>query len=109
MFNVEFSGYSWSKTTSGRGKRVSEVKSGLWIVEHISTGKFIIGSCGNVSKEVDKQIELLIAGKHPNKKLTKLFEIDPDLKLYEVPMDGKAKVLEREIRANTTPQYLLLN
>ena len=102
IHGVDIKGYTWSRTTAGRGKRKETVTAGCWLLEHISTGKFIIGSSPQVSQEI---------GKHPNKKLSKLVNMDPDLMAIEIPMASqpKAKKLEREIRVNVNPEYLLLN
>ena len=111
IHGVDIKGYTWSRTTAGRGKRKETVTAGCWLLEHISTGKFIIGSSPQVSQEIDRHIALLNDGKHPNKKLLKLVNMDPDLMAIEIPMASqpKAKKLEREIRVNVNPEYLLLN
>jgi hypothetical protein len=101
----------WSSTDAGRGKRPYEVKVGCYVIEHIATGNLFTGHSKAVSKDIDKQIKQLHAGKHPNHKLTSIFKLDHDLKLYEYPTKSltKAKALEKEIRESVKPKYLLRN
>ena len=111
IHGVDIKGYAWSRTTAGRGKRKEVVTTGVWLLEHQGTGKFLIGSTGQVSAEIDKHLALLNAGKHPNKKMSKLVSMDLDVTLIEIPMSSlqKAKLLERQIRVSVDPDYLLLN
>lgn len=102
---------TWSHTTHGRGKRNDDVQIGCYVVEHIPTGKFIVGSSKTVSQEVDGLIEALWGGTHQSKAFNKLCSLDPDLKLYEYPTKTlkHAKDIEKAIRRTVLPVYLLLN
>jgi hypothetical protein len=102
---------TWSHTSWGRGKRTVETGQGYYVIEHIATGKCIVGNSTNVTKDVDAQIAALMAGTHPNKPLQKLVSMDMDLKLieYEAMSAKVAKDRVREIKRSMIPSYLLLN
>lgn len=102
---------TWSYTSAGRGKRTSETRLGFFVIEHIATGKLVVGHSKTVSAEVDRQIEALMQGKHPCKAMCKQVEMDMDLKLYEYPAVGigNAKDCVKQIKQSVYPDYLLLN
>lgn len=111
MYLTEARGASWSHTTWGRGKRAEEVGLGCYVVEHIATGKFIVGVSNQVSKDVDKLIQLIDSGKYSNKAMLELCARDPDLRLLEYPCMNlkQARQVEKAIRSTVVPKYLLLN
>ncbi len=110
MFHTDARGSTWSHTIHGRGKRLDEVKTGCYLVEHIATGKLITGTSDQVSRDVDRIIQAVHAGTYPCPALLKLCAHDPDLKLYEYPTGSlkEAKAIERQVRATLDPAYLLL-
>lgn len=120
MYEVVDKAYSWLATyrtlksgevVPNRGARSTLVTQGVFIIDHLSTGKFIIGTSRTVSADIDKQMALLRAGKHPNVKLQRQYTHDQDLRLIEVPAaDAKnAKQIEARIRSSNTTDYCLLN
>jgi hypothetical protein len=111
MFQVDDKFYTWSSTMHGRGFRKELVTTGAFVIDHISTGWVIIGHSRTVSAEVDKQIALLKAGRHPNRRFQSQFsstnhESSSDIKLMEFPAktvkDGK--LIESKIRSSYTEQ-----
>lgn len=111
MYHVDDKAYTWSHTVHGRGKRTTPVGQGVFVIDHIGTGKIIIGQSRTVSNDVDRHIELLKAGNHPNKKMVKLVSMCEDLRLIEYPVKNakEGKALEARIRASNDTPYLLLN
>ena len=110
-YKTESKGYQWSSTVWGRGARAELVTQGVYIIDHISTGRFVIGQSRTVSAEVDRQIEQLKGGRHPNKMLQQQYAWEPDIRLIEYPTNSakEAKRLEAEIRASNDTRYCLLN
>ena len=102
---------TWTHTESGRGGRSVNTGLGYYVIEHIATGKCLVGHSNNVTKDVDAQISALMVGTHPSKPMLKLVSMDMDLKLYEYPgMSLKqAKDRVRDIKRSMIPSYLLLN
>lgn len=111
MFKTEAKSYSWSSTVHGRGARSVLVTQGTYVIDHISSGWFIVGTSRTVSADVDKQIALLKAGRHPNRKLQQQYAWEPDVKLIEFPLDTakQSKKVEAEIRSTNDTDYCLLN
>ncbi|MCY1418492.1 hypothetical protein D9M71_340530 [compost metagenome] len=111
MYRTEAKGYTWSSTVHGRGARSVLVTQGTYVIDHISSGWFITGNSRTVSADVDKQIDLLRKGKHPNRKLQQQYSWEPDIKLIEYPMNTakESKKLEAEIRSTNDTAYCLLN
>jgi hypothetical protein len=81
------------------------------VVEHISTGKFIVACSKNVTEEVDLTIHHLLQGTSKNKAFNRLVATEPDLRLLEYATRTlvDARKLEAAIRKTVTPRYLLLN
>jgi len=120
MYLVEDKSYSWVRTfrelkggdiVQNKGARASLVTQGVFIVDHLPTGRFIIGTSRTVSAEVDKNIDALIRGTHPNRMLQKQYNHGPDLRLIEIPARSakEAKQIEAKIRKSNTTDYCLLN
>jgi hypothetical protein len=111
MFEPEARCHTWSSTVHGRGKRSEVVTNGVYVVEHLSTGKYIVGCSKTVSADVDKHITALKAERHACKAFNKLCHLDSDLRLLEFPTKTakESKILETRIRKTTVPQYLILN
>lgn len=102
---------TWSYTSAGRGKRNIPTRVGFFVIEHIATGKLVVGHSRQVSEEVDKQIQALQTGKHICKAMCKQVEMDMDLRLYEYPAVSIASAKDRvkAIKKSVYPEYLLLN
>jgi hypothetical protein len=111
MYKTEAKGYTWSSTVHGRGARSVLVTQGVYVIDHISSGWFIVGQSRTCSAEVDKQIDLLRKGRHPNRKLQQQYSCEPDVKLIEYPLNTsrESKKLEAEIRSTNDTAYCLLN
>jgi len=125
MYTVEEKAYTWSLTyrelksgaiVPNNGARSTLVTQGVYIIDHVSSGWFIIGQSRTVSAEVDKQLALLQAGRHPNRKLQAQYSSpshfsNMDLKFIEIPIHSAkdCKRVEATIRASNTTGYCLLN
>jgi hypothetical protein len=115
MFKTEAKAHTWTTTIWGRerGKsgRSTPVTRGVYLIETISTGKFIVGTSRVVSNDVDRHLAMLANGKHPNKKLQAQWDWEPELRMLEFPTssDKESKALEKEIRKTNDTPYCLLN
>lgn len=119
-FETTHRGNLWthSVTAKGKGGRRDLVKKGVYVIDHRPTGRFIIGSSTDVSKEVDKQLALLAKGKFPIKLMQRLYDTADDNKgnppamvIVEYPLkaDKDIKLTMDEIRRSNTTPYCLLN
>jgi len=108
--------YTWTSRQPGQGTRENRitknahfVTQGVWVIDHDPTGLWMIGQSRTVSAEVDKQLKLLAAGRHPNKRFQKMYNFDPDIKLLEYPSASAAesKRFEAILRANNTGSMTL--
>lgn len=121
-YETTHSGNTWTHSSSIKGGRREAVKKGVWVIDHRATGKFIIGSSNDVSKEVDQQLKLLAAGKYPNKHLQRQYDFEaqraelpkdkqPVFVITEYPLkyDRDIKLTLNEIRTSNTAPYCLLN
>lgn len=88
-----------------------DTKLGVYVIEHIATGKILVGQSKTVSQDVDMQIQQLMAGRHPNRLMNIQVSMDFDLKLHEYTALSatNAKDMVRQIKASVEPKYLLLN
>lgn len=114
MFYTEAKGISWSRTGHGRGKRAEQTLIGCFVLEHISTGKIVVGTSRSVSRDVDgllKELSDVKAASKSNKPFAKLCALDADIKIYEYTAKNlsEARRIEKEVRETVTPRYLLLN
>jgi hypothetical protein len=102
---------TWTYDVEGRGYRREITELGFYVIEHVATGKIIVGYSKRVSADVDEQIAALMGARHPNKRMTKLVESDLELKLLEYPAFSiqAAKDAVRKIKRTVTPTYLLMN
>lgn len=102
--------HTWLHATSTRSKRSVIVKEGCLVLEHDCTGRFYVTESAAVSDEVDKQLKLLVLGKHPCKLFNELYEKDGDIRVIEYECKPKAtrKKLYAELLIHTTP-HLCLN
>lgn len=111
--------YKDGKLVQGaKGGRRDKVAKGVYVIDHRPTGRFIIGSSSDVSKEVDRHIAQLTNGKHPNKLLQTMYQIPgdkhgnpPAIVVTEYPLndDRAIKRTLKEIRETNTTDYCLLN
>lgn len=111
MFTLDQPHGSWRHTPSGKSQRQLWVKEGVWVIEHVATGKLMFGHDTNVSRAIDRIIARLKVGRYEHSALQKLYESDMELKFYEIPVKGprKCKKLDVTLRKSTYPQYLILN
>lgn len=120
MYEVEDKSHSWVRTfrelksgeiIQNKGARATMVTQGVFVIDHISTGRFIIGNSRTVSAEIDRHIDALNRGGHPVKALQLQFNRCPDIRLIEIPATSAkhAKQIEAKIRASNTTDYCLLN
>jgi len=101
----------WLSSTSGRSKRSEEVTVGCYMLEHDATGRFYVGESNSVSRDVDKQLALLLIGKHPCKLLNGLCERDSAVRVYEYPTKSKraCKAIINDLKQSAANDYLCLN
>ena len=119
-FETTIKGNLWTHSTAAKGKggRRDLVKKGVWVIDHRPTGRFIIGSSSDVSKEVDKQLKQLALGKHPIKRMQELYNNIDDthgnlspmvIVEYPIKSDREIQMTLEEIRHTNTTDYCLLN
>lgn len=117
-FETTHKGNQWTHSSSIKGGRREIVKKGVWVIDHRNTGRFIMGSSADVSKEVDKQMALLAKGKFPIKHLQRQYNEEqqregrqPTFVIIEYPLksDKDIKKTLKEIRETNTAPYCLLN
>lgn len=103
--------YTWTSRAPGKGERHTPVTQGVWVIDHEPTGRFIIGRSRNVSGEVDKQLQLLAAGRHPSKRFQQQYSWEPDVQMLEYPASSanEAKRIEAILRANNSGSITLCN
>lgn len=109
LLDTEF--YSWSSTSFGRGKRSVVVVSGVYILEHIPTGRFIISTSKSVSNDVNNDLQKLRMFNHPVNFLNSLCKLDGDIKIYEIPFKkaSEQKAFIAKVKSFIYPKYLILN
>jgi hypothetical protein len=92
-------------------KRKTVIGTGVFVLDHVSTGKYIVSASKNVSLDVDREITKLKAGNHPNKALQRQFNWDQTFACIEYPASNmkEAKRIEAEIRSTNDTPYCLLN
>lgn len=117
-FETSIKGNTWTHSRSRLGGRKELVKKGVYVIDHRPTGRFLIGSSDDVSKEVDKQLAQLEAGSHPIKLMQRLFDTADDDKgnrppmvITEIPIVSKKDIMMtlHQIRDTNTTPYCLLN
>lgn len=117
-FETTHKGNLWTHSSSIKGGRREQVKKGVFVIDHRNSGRFIIGTSPDVSKEVDKQMALLAKGKFPNKHLQRQYDFEkqreerqPAFVIIEYPLksDKDIKKTLKEIRETNTAPYCLLN
>jgi hypothetical protein len=100
----------WLYPLTGRCKRPALVKEGCLVLEHEGTGRFYVTESLSVSEEADKQLKLLVEGKHPCKLLNELASKDLEFRVTEHPCKPKTtrKKLYEALLVSST-DYLCLN
>lgn len=110
-------GNTWTHSQSGKGGRKELVKKGVWVLDHRPTGRFIIGTSNDVSKEIDKQLKQLEQGKFPHKLMQQLFDTPegnkgerPAMVIVEYPLNSEKDIKRtlKEIRETNSTDYCLL-
>lgn len=83
---------------------------GFFYLEHHPTGKVYTGTSVNMKKSLDEIISQLKANVCPNKRLQRLYLIDPDFRVRIHPTQDlqEARSLEKDFRMDKY-SYLLLN
>ena len=125
-FETTIHGNRWTHSPYGgtKGGRRETVKKGVWVIDHAPTGRFMIGSSNDVSKDVDRMLAQLEKGKFPNQLMQQLYDKpdngpkDPRNRTPRPPMAiieysiGNERDIKRtlkEIRETNTTDYCLLN
>lgn len=110
MFETKLPHHTWTSSERRRGRRLHEVHKGCYVIEHVATGRFITGTSSRVSKDVDREIDRLRAGKHWSKLFNKVYEMDDECLIYEIPIDSQRqiKVELNTIERTASPPYLLI-
>ncbi len=117
-FETTVHGNQWTHSSSVKGGRREVVKKGVYVIEHRNTGQFVIGSTTNVSKEVDRQMQLLANGQFPIKNLQRQYteELNREGRQpvfviieYSINSDKDINKTLKEIRSSNTTPYCLLN
>lgn len=72
-------------TKIGSAKNPLRTQSGCYCIEHTSSGKVYIGSTESLADRTGKNISALKYGRHKNKQLQSLYDLDPDIKIYIQP------------------------
>ncbi|ABY63149.1 endonuclease [Pseudomonas phage 201phi2-1] len=117
-FETTFRGNQWTHSSSIKGGRREIVKKGVYVIDHRNTGKFIVGTSSDVSKEVDKHMTLLAKGKSPIKQLQQQYIEEAQRENrqpvfvvieYALNSDKDIKRTLKEIRETNTTPYCLLN
>lgn len=74
-------------------------KPGVYTITHLPTGKFYIGSTGNVSSRISQHVSELIRGKHGNHLLQKVVKSETEIEVTAIYTDSadKAQQAEQEL------------
>lgn len=75
----------------------SDKLSGVYELQHETTGNFYIGSSKNIAHRQSTHIVMLRAGNHSNKALQKLYDEDPNFIFNVKQVDGDIKQEEQEL------------
>lgn len=110
MYYTDAKPTTWSRTSHGRGKRTVRVGVGCFLIEHISTGKFLSGVSKTVSQTVDSLIETIDQGTIKSKAMLGLCKLDSDLRLIEFSTKNLkiAEATLEQIKRTTEPDYCIL-
>lgn len=101
-------------TYSKRKPRSSPVvKKGSYCIDHVATGKRLLGYSSNLDKEIDRQLMMLSNGKHPSKKMQQQFDADDELLIFIYPATSMSTAKsDHSNQKKAIPDYysyLLLN
>lgn len=117
-YETTHKGNLWTHSSSVKGGRRELVKKGVYVIDHKATGRFIVGTAVDVSKEVDRLMGQLANGKFPIKHLQRQYTDElqrenrqPVFLITEYPLksDKDIKKTLKEIRETNTAPYCLLN
>lgn len=99
--------------TRRKPKLSPEMTKASYCIDHVPTGKRLLGYSSNVDKEVDRQLRLLSTGKHPSRKMQKLFDAEDEMVVYLYPAKtnsiAKKESLEQRKAIPDYNSHLLLN
>lgn len=111
MFQTDAPGFSWTKMPDKPARARMMVKVGVYVIEHVATGKLLIASSHEVSQHVDTHLIIFQHNRHPSKRAQALYNSDAELKVYEYPTRGlkAAQALERDIRDSVSHDYLIMD
>lgn len=80
-------------------------------MEHVSTGKIVVGVSEQVTVEVATNLDNLYGETHQNKHLNEVCKRDPEVRVHVYPTKTvqQAEKLAKEIENSVEPKYLLLS
>lgn len=107
---IALNGKKQKSMDQAKGGRSVVVNKGVYVIDHKPTGRFIVGSSNNVSKDVDKHIATLMKGKHQTKLLQEQYLKESYLQITEISVDSDRAIKKtiQEIRETNTADYCLL-
>lgn len=84
---------------------------GAYKLEHDPTGQYILGSSNDVVKAVATHLNQLAAGKHANKRLQRIWDLDPDMRPFYwlTTTEELAQRVEAQLRESIPNPLLFLN
>lgn len=84
---------------------------GAYKLEHDPTGQYIVGYSSDVVKAVATHLNQLAAGKHPNKRLQRLWDLDPDMRPFYwlTTTEALAQRVEHQLRTEVSNPLLFIN
>lgn len=113
MFLVQTESFrhTFNPLTKGKLKgRQQKVNVGYFVIEHVATGKLIIGSGRFVSETIDTITADLMGGKFQCKAFCKLVESDCELSITEAPIlvlkDARKHLAK--LKDSIDPTFLLM-
>lgn len=107
MFETKAEGSSYSSTST---RAVKETKQGCFVLEHVSTGKVIVGVSDQVTVEVNQNLDSLYGEVHKNKHMNEVCKRDPEVRVHVYPTKtaAQAEKIAKEIKGSVEPAYLFL-
>lgn len=110
MFNNSLSPrYTWRNKR--KAKQNPEVKTGVYVLEHLPTGKLYVGVDSHVTAATIEAVARLEKGTFHNRAFQGSASVECDILIYEYPTStlAAAKRLERDILESISPNYLRTN
>lgn len=103
--------HTFNPLTKGRLKgRQEVVKVGYYVIEHVATGKIMVGVSKQVSETVDFMTNHLFNQSHPSRAFCKLVDTDCELQITECPQLNikDAERFLKRLKQSIEPTYLFL-